>query len=143
MKILAALLEEEHERVKKPLPPPEKKPEEPLADGAVPDGVDESDPAPPPEDTVMADAEPQEVEAEEYDEPKEKGSEAVERRIEKIIADLVESGSVDVNDETELEQRRVSLAAFFIFMLSCWSSGCFCSGCDFTRLVHFIPSSSV
>lgn len=110
VKILATLLEEEHERVKKPLPPPEKKPEEPLADGAAPDDSNAA-----PSDTIMADAEPQDSEVEEYEESKEKGSEAVEKRIEKIMADLLDSGTIDVNDEMAVDQRRVSLTAFPLF----------------------------
>lgn len=45
------------------------------------------------------------------DAPKSRGSEAVERRIEKVILELKESGAVDVMNEKEFEARKVG----FIF----------------------------
>lgn len=62
--------------------------------------------AKPEEDTAMA--APEEVEEEPDPEPRERGSEAVERRIEKIMADMREQGLVDVNNEKEYEEKKVS-----------------------------------
>ena len=42
------------------------------------------------------------------DAPKSRGSEAVERRIEKIISELKESGAMDVMNEREFEAKKVS-----------------------------------
>lgn len=42
-------------------------------------------------------------------EPKERGTEAIERRIEKLVQELRESGAVDVNDEVEFGMRKVRL----------------------------------
>lgn len=49
-------------------------------------------------------------------EPKERGSEAVERRIEKVMADLRDQGLVDLADEKALEQKKVRLRG------ACWSA---------------------
>lgn len=43
-----------------------------------------------------------------YPEPKEKGSEAVERRIEKVMSELRDRNLVDVNDEKVYEEQKVS-----------------------------------
>ena len=94
-KILATLLEDAASKLrsnKLPLPPPalangddaeEKKEDESDATMAAPDDEDE-----------------------EY-EPKERGSDAVERRIEKVMADLREQGVIDVNDEKAYEEKKV------------------------------------
>ena len=58
----------------------------------------------PNEDSAMRDAT---AEAEDDPEPREMGSEAVERRIEKVMADLQEQGAVDTSDEKSLEAKRV------------------------------------
>lgn len=42
------------------------------------------------------------------DAPKSRGSEAVERRIEKVISELTEGGTVDMMSEREFEARKVS-----------------------------------
>lgn len=57
------------------------------------------------EDTAMAS--PEETEEEPELEPRERGSEAIERRIEKIMVDLREQGLVDVNDEKEYQEKKV------------------------------------
>jgi hypothetical protein len=93
-KTLATLLEDEAAKlrsVKLPLPQPasangddtEVKKEDSDATMAAPDGEDE---------------EP---------EPRERGSDAVERRIEKVMADLREQGVIDVNDEKAYEEKKV------------------------------------
>ncbi|KAF4602127.1 ssk1 response regulator receiver [Pleurotus pulmonarius] len=43
-------------------------------------------------------------------EPREKGSDAVERRIEKVMFDLREQGVVDINDEKAYEEKKVSIS---------------------------------
>jgi hypothetical protein len=40
-------------------------------------------------------------------EPRERGSDAVDRRIEKVMADLREQGLIDVNDEKSYEEKKV------------------------------------
>lgn len=40
-------------------------------------------------------------------EPKERGSDAVERRIEKVMSDMREQGLVDINDEKAFEAKKV------------------------------------
>jgi hypothetical protein len=59
------------------------------------------------EDISMADNEAP-GESDDDDEPKERGSEAVERRIEKIMVDIRDQGLVDLNDEKALQARKVS-----------------------------------
>ena len=46
-------------------------------------------------------------EEDEESEPRERGSNAVKRRIEKVMADLREQGVVDVNDEKGYEEKKV------------------------------------
>ncbi len=41
-------------------------------------------------------------------EPKERGSEAVERRVEKVMADLRDQGLIDLSNEKAVEEKRVS-----------------------------------
>ena len=50
---------------------------------------------------------------EDESEPKERGSDAVERRIEKIMADLREQGVIDVNDEKAYEEKKVCFLIYF------------------------------
>ena len=96
-KFLASLLEDEYDRIRRP--PPRDDP--PPQDGALGPSA-QSGPA---EDALMIDSsldqDPEE------DAPKSRGSEAVERRIEKAISDLKESGAVDVMNEREFEARKV------------------------------------
>ena len=49
---------------------------------------------------------------EEDPEPKENGSDAVERRVEKVLSDLREQGLVDVNDEKTYEEKKVRCYLF-------------------------------
>ena len=46
------------------------------------------------------------------DEPRERGSDAVERRVEKIMADVIDQGLVDTSDEKAVEAKRVSSSVF-------------------------------
>lgn len=66
--------------------------------------------AKPEEDAIMAP--PEETVEEEDPEPRECGSEAVERRVEKIMVDLREQGLVDVNNEREYIEKKVDLFSF-------------------------------
>lgn len=43
------------------------------------------------------------------DEPKERGSDAVERRIEKVMSELQEQGIVDVNDDVAFQAKKVRI----------------------------------
>lgn len=51
-------------------------------------------------------------------EPKERGSRAVERRIEKVMADLCDQGLVDLTDEKAMEQKKVRLGHICQFALA-------------------------
>ena len=53
--------------------------------------------------------------AEEEEEPKERGSDAVERRIEKLISDMRDQGLVDVNDEKAFQEKKVGSVVFLYF----------------------------
>lgn len=60
------------------------------------------------EDAAMSNTEEAQQEEEEEEEPAERGSEAVERRVEKVMADLREQGLIDANDERAHEIKKVS-----------------------------------
>lgn len=93
-KILASLLEDEAARlrsVKLPLPPP-------AFTNGDDVGMKKED-----ADTTMASP----ADEDEESEPKERGSDAVERRIEKVMTDLREQGVIDVNDEKAYEEKKV------------------------------------
>jgi len=66
--------------------------------------------AKPEEDAITAP--PEESVEEEDPEPRECGSEAVERRVEKIMVDLREQGLVDVNNEREYIEKKVDIFSF-------------------------------
>jgi hypothetical protein len=95
-KSLASLLEDECDRVRR---------SPPRDDAPPPDGTLEPDIQSATQDTLMAngslDQDPDE------DAPKSRGSEAVERRIEKVISELKESTGVDVMNEKEFEAKKV------------------------------------
>ncbi|KAG6889025.1 hypothetical protein C0992_006721 [Termitomyces sp. T32_za158] len=61
---------------------------------------------------------PEVEDAEEEPEPKENGSDAIERRIEKIMSDMRDLGLVDENDEKVYEDKKVKLSYFFSRPLS-------------------------
>jgi len=96
-KTLASLLEDEHDRIRRPPPREDAPPQD--------DALDPGSHPQPTEDTLMADGSPEHDPDE--DAPKSRGSEAVERRIEKVISDLKESGAVDVMNEREFEAKKV------------------------------------
>lgn len=60
-------------------------------------------------------------------EPKENGSEAVERRIEKVMSELRDQGLVDVNNEKEYEERKVRFYFLFFRLVSMDAHSCSCS----------------
>ncbi|PPQ68654.1 hypothetical protein CVT24_005385 [Panaeolus cyanescens] len=94
-KTLAALLEEEYNKLRVYKAPA---PQNGNAEGEG-DGMKVGD-----EDTKM---EP--VDNEDEPEPRERGSDAVERRIEKVMADLRDQGLVDVNDEKAYHLKKVTV----------------------------------
>jgi len=65
------------------------------------------------EDVSMTDG--QVDEDDDDDEPQERGSDAVDRRIEKVIAEARDQGVVDVNDEKVLQSMKVCLIRFVSF----------------------------
>ena len=99
-KKLAALLEEEYMNLRRA------KVDEKSQNGDASTGANGVKSEPLNEDAPMREAT---TEAEEDPEPREMGSEAVERRIEKVMADLQEQGAVDTSDEKALEAKRVRL----------------------------------
>ncbi|OBZ77035.1 Pre-rRNA-processing protein ESF2 [Grifola frondosa] len=62
-------------------------------------------------------------------EPRELGSEAVERRIEKAMADLQEQGLVDVNDEKALEAKKtvISLDLYLAYLRAAFHTCYYCA----------------
>jgi hypothetical protein len=71
-------------------------------------------------------------------EPKEKGSEAVERRTEKVMADLRDQGVVDINDERAYEAKKVWFILHQSIKRLYWISDY-----DFSGSVHCLPSGCV
>jgi hypothetical protein len=89
-------------------------------------------------DTVMANPDNAD-DGEDDPEPKEKGSEAVERRIEKVMADLRDQGIVDINDEKAYETKKVGNSS--TDCLNVYSSSI--SDRNFAGPVHRLPSGCV
>ena len=94
-KTLASLLEDEYDRIRRPPPRDDPHPQDGSFELPVQSG--------PTEDTLIdsLDQDPDE------EGPKSRGSEAVERRIEKLISELKESDAVDVMNEREFEAKKV------------------------------------
>ncbi|KAJ7727954.1 hypothetical protein B0H16DRAFT_1383253 [Mycena metata] len=70
------------------------------------------------------------VDGEEGDlEPRDRGSEAVERRIEKVLADMRQQGLVDVNDEKayEVKKTTVSLDLYLAYLRAAFHTCYYCS----------------
>jgi len=113
-KVLASILEEQSAKLRsfKPTPPEDKA-----------NGEGESVKV-----EVNGDANMAAPEDEEDDlEPKERGSDAVERRIEKVLADMRDQGLVDVNDEKAYHAKKVSFLVFCSSLMRCScpiSTGC-------------------
>lgn len=100
-KILAGLLEEEAAVLRKFKP--SKDNTQPKPEGADDVPMEENNP------------ETADVDVEEEEEPQERGSDAVERRIEKVMAELRDQGLVDVGNEEAYETKRVPLIVFLTF----------------------------
>ena len=96
-KTLASLLEDEYDRIRRPPPRDNAPPQDGALDSSAHPGSAD--------DTLMADASLDQDPDE--DAPKSRGSEAVERRIEKVISELKESGAVDVMNERAFEAKKV------------------------------------
>ncbi|TFK74358.1 hypothetical protein BDN72DRAFT_789083 [Pluteus cervinus] len=111
-KTLAGILEEEAARVRKA--------KFKLIDGKT---VGESAP----EDEAATNG--AEFEDEDDAEPKERGSDAVERRIEKIMADLRDQGLVDVNDEGAYDAKKtvISLDLYLAYLRAAFHTCYYCS----------------
>ncbi|KAG5640931.1 hypothetical protein DXG03_006609, partial [Asterophora parasitica] len=113
IKLLATVLEKEAAKLRQYKPsvvPP--KDEDAQADG--------------PEDTRMA---PLINETEEEPEPKENGSEAVERRIEKVLSDMRNLGQIDENDGRVYEEKKavVSLDLYIAYLRAAFNTCYYCS----------------
>ncbi|KAH9850035.1 hypothetical protein C2E23DRAFT_837171 [Lenzites betulinus] len=117
-KKLAALMEEEYMRLRKA-----KVEEKPKENGDSATNGDK--PEAPAEDTTMADA----AEDAEDPEPREMGSEAVERRVEKVLADLHEQGAVDTSDEKALEAKRtvIALDLYLAYLRAAFNTCYYCA----------------
>ncbi|KAI0693827.1 hypothetical protein BC835DRAFT_1352352 [Cytidiella melzeri] len=76
-------------------------------------------------DTHMSDAN----EDHEDPEPKERGSEAVERRVEKIMADLRDQGLLDANNEKAMEEKRtvIALDLYLAYLRSAFNACYYCA----------------
>ena len=92
-KILATLLEDEAAKLRSVKLPPQ--PVSTNGDDAEVKKEEDSDA------TMAAPNEDEESE------PRERGSDAVERRIEKVMGDLREQGVIDLNDERAYEEKKV------------------------------------
>jgi hypothetical protein len=95
------LLEDEYGRIRRPPPREDAISQNDPSDPAAPSGSAD--------DTLMTDSSLDQYPDD--DGPKSRGSEAVERRIEKVISELKESG-VDVMNEREFEAKKVSFIYF-------------------------------
>ncbi|RDB17013.1 Serrate RNA effector molecule [Hypsizygus marmoreus] len=112
-KELAAVLEDQAAKLRQFKPPPPA-----TTEGAQPENQ---------ADATMAPPEPEEMEEE--PEPKENGSDAVERRIEKIMADMREHGLIDVNDEKAYEEKKavISLDLYIAYLRAAFNTCYYCS----------------
>ncbi|KAI0356500.1 hypothetical protein OH77DRAFT_1423431 [Trametes cingulata] len=118
-KKLAALMEEEYMRLRKA-----KVDEKPRKEGESANANGDQSEAPN-EDTTMRDA----TEDAEDPEPREMGSEAVERRIEKLLADLQEQGGLDTSDEKALEAKRtvIALDLYLAYLRAAFNTCYYCA----------------
>ncbi|GAW02170.1 arsenite-resistant protein asr2 [Lentinula edodes] len=114
-KILAGLLEEEAAVLRKFKP--SKDNTQPKPEGADDVPMEENNP------------ETADVDVEEEEEPQERGSDAVERRIEKVMAELRDQGLVDVGNEEAYETKRteVSLDLYLAYLRAAYHACYYCS----------------
>ncbi|TFY69491.1 hypothetical protein EVJ58_g373 [Rhodofomes roseus] len=115
VKILAAILEEEYETLRR------LKIQSRKDNGNEATNGDSSN-----TDVAMADATGA---AEEDPEPKERGSEAVEKRIEKVMANLRDQGLVDPADEKAMEQKKavVALDLYLAYLRAAFHTCYYCA----------------
>ncbi|EPT02795.1 hypothetical protein FOMPIDRAFT_1022699 [Fomitopsis schrenkii] len=113
-KTLAAILEEEYETLRTLKIQPKK------------EGGDEANGNVANVDVAMTDAAGA---ADEDPEPRERGSQAVERRIEKVMADLRDQGLVDSADEKALEQKKavVALDLYLAYLRAAFHTCYYCA----------------
>lgn len=103
-------MEDEYYELRKTRIPPFVPPKEKTdTEGAGENGEANAEPPSPSQDVAMPDVNGEVEEDPEDPEPKMRGTEAVEKRIEKVIQELQESGTVDVNDEVEFGIKKVRL----------------------------------
>lgn len=116
-KALAATLEAEYETLRKM-----KIEAKPAADGAATDANGATESA----DVAMTNIE---GENQEDAEPQERGSDAVERRIEKIMADLREQNALDFSDEKAVEARRtvIALDLYLAYLRTAFNTCYYCA----------------
>ncbi|KAK2462296.1 hypothetical protein APHAL10511_005602 [Amanita phalloides] len=114
-KVLAEILEDEASRIRSAKVPPLNVPKT-EGEGAL--NTEQSD-------VAMA---PPEGEDEEP-EPLERGSAAVERRIEKVMVDLRDQGLVDINDENAYEEKKaaVSLDLYLAYLRTAYHTCYYCA----------------
>ena len=99
-KIIASRLEEEAAMLRKVKP--QKQPAVHQTTGGDEDGDGQEAKG----DVAMADEQAEDANDEE-DEPKERGSDAVDRRIEKVMGEMRDQGLVDADDEKALQYKKV------------------------------------
>ncbi|KAI0771991.1 hypothetical protein BD413DRAFT_604124 [Trametes elegans] len=119
-KKLAAILEDEYMKLRKAKV--DEKPQNGDEASASANGAKVEAPN---EDTTMADAT---ADSEDPD-PREMGSEAVERRVEKVLADLQEQGAVDTSDEKALEAKRtvIALDLYLAYLRAAFNTCYYCA----------------
>ncbi|KZT20651.1 hypothetical protein NEOLEDRAFT_1140488 [Neolentinus lepideus HHB14362 ss-1] len=119
-KVLAAKLEEEFLELRTWQPP---KPEAKTSDDTENAKVNGED-----HDTTMAEVNGN-PEQEDEPEPTEKGTEAVERRVEKVVADLVSQGLVDASDEKALNAKRtvIALDLYLAYLRAAFNTCYYCA----------------
>lgn len=120
-KALAAILEAQAEELRKRKIEPKKEQNGSAAATGSGDAPHAEQP-----DVVMHEVEASE---EEDPEPRERGSEAVERRIEKIMADIRDQGLVDANDEKAYEAKKtvVSLDLYLAYLRAAYHACYYCA----------------
>ncbi|KAI0663173.1 hypothetical protein C8Q70DRAFT_908268 [Cubamyces menziesii] len=119
-KKLAAIMEEEYVRLVRA-----KLDEKPPKEGEPSNSAGGDKPEAPNEDTTMRDS----TADSEDPEPREMGSEAVERRIEKVLADLQEQGLIDTSDEKALEAKRtvIALDLYLAYLRAAFNTCYYCA----------------
>lgn len=148
VKLLATILEDQAAELRAFKPPPASAPagssDQNGAAGSGEEGAVNGNPKAEEQDAEMTapDQEGGGATVEEEEEPKERGSDAVERRIEKFISDMRDQGLVDVNDEKAFKEKKVGSRAFFL-PASDVLNFFFVTGCSISRHVPCVFASCV